>query len=421
MQNTKLAISQEFVDNINTEFYEKIKYPWTPYSFEKLEEDRFFEKMISQDLGYWGDLIIPETPIIWVAGCGTNQALITALKFPTATIVGSDLSNESLKICAKNARDLGIKNIELKQESINEVNYKKEFDIIICTGVVHHNANPEHSLNKLSEALKPSGIMELMVYNSFHRIYTSAFQNAIRLLTGESSKLNLEAEILIARKFTNTFKKNNHLSVLLSSAEAAPDAAFADALLQPVEYSFTVESLEKIASKCNLEILVSCIDQFSKADGNFEWNIDLDDPQLQEIYMSLPDTKRWQITNLLLGENSPLLWFYLQKKDSPRLRKSEKNICDEFLSTVFSHNNTHKEFFSLQENGSYKASSNKTNFPAPPLPSSYIYNLLKNLDPTRPIGETIALLDVKNDFMTINKIRINSATSSFPYLKSHER
>ena len=103
-ESLQFATSQSTVDSMNAEFYGNIKFPWPPMVFEKVCRKDFWTKMISQDLGYWNKSILPQHQRIWVAGCGTNQALFTALKFPDAKIIGSDLSQESLLLCEKNAK-----------------------------------------------------------------------------------------------------------------------------------------------------------------------------------------------------------------------------------------------------------------------------------------------------------------------------
>src|SRR6185295_11390114 len=133
------------------------------------------------------------------AGCGTNQAVLTALRFPKARVVGSDVSSKSLEICSETATQLGVKNLELKEESINQVPYREEFDYIISTGVIHHNASPQATLAKISAALKPDGVLELMVYNRFHWTVPAAFQKAIRLMGSNGSGVNFDSELVIAK------------------------------------------------------------------------------------------------------------------------------------------------------------------------------------------------------------------------------
>lgn len=420
-ENIQFATSQEEVDKINKEFYEKIKYPWAPLAFEKIMRPDFWSKMLSQDLGYFNQNVFPQNSTIWVAGCGTNQAIFTALKFPEAHIIGSDLSKESLSICQKNAEDLKVGNIELRCESINTIDYCNMFDYIICTGVIHHNSNPSLALQALAKALKKDGIIELMVYNKFHRLTTSAFQLAIRLLVNSGIVPRLDKEIPIARMIMKSFKNKNLMGGLLESLEGVPDAAFADALLQPVEHSYTIESLDKIASEANLEVLSFCMDQFSCSKNNFTWNIEFEDHNLQILYDSLTDTKRWQISNLLLGEESPMLWFYFQKKDSTRRRKTEKQMCVDFLNTKFKRVNLQKKLYILRDNDSYNEDPMIVRFPSQKIwVSEDVKKVYFNLNEKSCISETLEKCGMEPMFTTVNKLRSCLTTSAFPHLEAYQ-
>src|SRR5688572_30644396 len=154
--NLSLAGTRESIDQINSEFYNRFPFPWKPASVERTSDPDFARVMLNQNLGDWTHQLVPANPRIWVAGCGANQAAITALHFPRSTVRGSDLSPSSLQICASTVRDFGCTNLELRNESINDVSYDQEFDYVICTGVIHHNADPESTLRKLATALKPT-------------------------------------------------------------------------------------------------------------------------------------------------------------------------------------------------------------------------------------------------------------------------
>lgn len=416
-ENLQFANYPSEVDRINTEFYNKIKYPWAPNAFERVRTKKFWHKMMSHDLGYWYDTVLPKNCQIWVAGCGTNQAIFTAMRFPDAFVMGSDLSRESLEICKKNAETLNISNLELRNESINNVNYSSRFDYIISTGVIHHNSDPIISLQKLSKALKPLGVMELMVYNKFHRINTAAFQLAVRILTQCDITPNLEKELPIARMIVNSYQGTNKMKELFETIKNEPEAAFTDSLLQPVEHSYTVESLENIVSECGLELLVSRLDQFSHAANNIDWNLRFKEDKLQDLYDSLPDTRRWYITNLLQQENSPMLWFYLQKRNCPRLRKSEKQICEEFLNTKFKRTNLEKDVFILNENGTYDNKPITVNFPVKRFLSKEVEQFYDQLNEDENIKETFKKCAIKTSFSAVNFFRISLATSGNPFLE----
>lgn len=413
IENLHFTSQQSTVDNINAKFYGRIKFPWPPQTFDRLTDAGFWARMLAQDIGSY------DTPVpvrdIWVAGCGTNQALMTAMCFPGAQVVGSDLSRESLEVCGRNAEQLDVNNLELRRESINEVSYSERFDYVVCTGVIHHNADPKVALDKLVRAMRPSALLELMVYNSFHRTLTSAFQNAVRLLLNSPAEPDLDKELPVARKLVDTFRKGNLMSAALKSLTSVPDAAFADTLLQPVEHSYTIEELADLASQSGLEMLAFKIDRYSRSDGTVDWNLDFAQPELQKLYDTLDDVERWQVTNLLLGERSPLIWFYLQRLESPRPRKSEKQISEDFLRTKFRRIGCEKVIYSRGPDQRYGEKPLRVPFPGKPRNAEAL-RVYEMLDESAPLGETLSRLGVETTFQSLNPLRINLATSAFPFL-----
>ncbi|HEX5869369.1 MAG TPA: class I SAM-dependent methyltransferase, partial [Longimicrobium sp.] len=340
-QSLALATDLTEVDELNAEFYGEIRYPYPPMSFERLESARFWADALDQDVGRADRPVLPTTGArVWVAGCGTNQAVITAMMFPGAQVVGSDLSTASLEVAAESARQLGVGNLELRNESIHEAGYEAEFDYIVCTGVIHHTADPGRTLAHLAAALKPGGVMQLMVYNRYHRTLSTAFQKAMRALLGDSGYA-YDRELAMARRFVGhaAFPESmdgpSRMGAWLAGHRNAPDAQLADTLIQPVEHSFTVESLEQMARRADLEMLAPVPNPVDAAKGTLHWEMEMGDPELQAAYDALPDERRWQVTNLLQLENSPMLWFYLQRADSPAPRRSTRELCDAFLATRF--------------------------------------------------------------------------------------
>src|SRR5262245_7328453 len=141
-ENLGLATSTASVDAINANFYGRFQFPYPPVAFDKPINPGFETLMLNQSLGSWDHSRIPANSRIWIAGCGTNQPVFTGLRFPNAEILATDLSAQSLETASRNARSLGVSNVEFKQESINQASYAERFDYVICTGVIHHNADP---------------------------------------------------------------------------------------------------------------------------------------------------------------------------------------------------------------------------------------------------------------------------------------
>lgn len=177
--NLHSADSVAEVDSINKKFYGRFNFPWNPSMLAKYHDQELWVKTLNQELGYFDHTRVPEKPKIWVAGCGTNQAVITALKYPQSQVLGTDLSKQSLAAARSLAEQLNVTNVTLEERSLNEVEYDQEFDLVLCTGVIHHNFDPSSPLRSLYRALKKNGVLELFVYNYYHRITTTSFQKAI--------------------------------------------------------------------------------------------------------------------------------------------------------------------------------------------------------------------------------------------------
>jgi len=414
--NVSLVKSREEVDRVNKKFYGRYNYPWQPSVFT-LYPAGAAALFLNQDIGNWRHDHLPAKPRIWVAGCGTNQALFTALKFPEATVLGTDISTASLEVCSRNAEQLKVPNLQLEERSLNDTNYKEEFDYIICTGVVHHNADPATTLEHISQALKKDGVLELMVYNYYHRLQTTACQRAIRSFYDSSAAFDMDFELDLLRGLADGFNYDNEMRQFLSSFKNMPEAAVADCLLQPVEYSYTISSLEMLAGECELEYLQYCPNQFDVNSNSLNWNLELNDGRLQEQYNSLPDTKRWQITNLLLYRNSPMLWFYFQRKDASKPRKTEQEITDEFLETAFERISFSIERYVLNSEGNYQKSDKAMRSDANEPKDEMVRSILHALDGQRTMKEIFYLLDIDTSFSSANDIRIRLTTSAYPYAK----
>lgn len=413
------------VDKINAIFYGRFQYPWVSSSFDCVTDPDFETGMLNQTLGSWELSTIPRESRIWVAGCGTNQAIFTALRFPRATVVGSDLSAQSLETCAAHTAQLGISNLTLKQESINEVDYREEFDYVICTGVIHHNADVQACLNRLRHALKPTGILELMVYNHYHRIQAIACQEALKAFVKDNAEEDYESNLDARMQIVKTLINGNQMESVvmqqfLASFKDVPETALADTLLQPVENAFTISSLRDLTARCGLEFVTPCINQFDQTFRSFSWNMDFGNAKLQNYYDALPDLRRWQVSNHLKLDKSPMLWFYFQRNDAGREIKSERQLCREFLDRNFVRAQTQKQIYMDDGNGTYHLAVQEIPHPIVPHSEPFCQKILDSLavQSSEPMRNILERLGMKLTFQAINKLRLNLTTNAFPYLRS---
>ena len=106
-----------------------------------------------------GDYESPENPEILVAGCGTGQhALTTASRFSNARLLAVDLSLSSLTYARRMTEDHEFSNIEYAQADIMELGtLGRRFDLIECSGVLHHLGDPVAGWRVLVDLLQPGG------------------------------------------------------------------------------------------------------------------------------------------------------------------------------------------------------------------------------------------------------------------------
>ena len=119
---------------------------------------------------FWPDKPYTEARTILVAGCGTSQAAKHAARCPAARVVGIDFSATSVRHTEDLRRKYDLTNLEVHQLPIDRVgDLEMTFDEIVCTGVLHHLANPDAALRALRDVLDPDGAMHLMVYAPYGR------------------------------------------------------------------------------------------------------------------------------------------------------------------------------------------------------------------------------------------------------------
>lgn len=257
-----------------------------------------------------------------------------------------------------------------------------------------------------------------MVYNYYHRIQTTAFQKAIRILSGSRERPNVERELPLTRQFVDSFSTETNMGELLRQLQDSPEAELADALLQPVEHSYTVASLNELAAKCGLRLTTYCLNQFDRFLDRIEWELPLHQGPLRQSYDPLNDIDRWQITNLIMGEKSPMLWFYLQSIDSND-RAGEHQLTNTFLDTSFVPDRTFVRHYILGGSDQYHLSGNRNAFPAPVQPTDPTASaVFQACDGKSTIREILQRLGISLDFRQVNRLRLRLATTAYPYLRA---
>jgi len=125
---------------------------------------------------------IPEEPVdILFAGCGTGEQVVqmsTGLQYKN--ILAVDLSQNSLAYAKRKIEERGQKNMHFGQADILAVkNWDASFDLIVCTGVLHHMGNPSAGLAALLAVSKPHTLFSLALYSERGRAHVVAARELI--------------------------------------------------------------------------------------------------------------------------------------------------------------------------------------------------------------------------------------------------
>ncbi len=188
---------------------------------------------------------------ILLAGCGTGNQILHTQSYKNAQVTAIDLSLSSLSYAQKKINELGINNVELIQMDILEVNLlKKKFDIILCSGVLHHMDDPSKGLKTLLRILKNNGFLKLGLYSELARQVIVKARNYIsskELKTNEDNIRNFRQKIISGE--LSELKSFQSIGDFYSLSE------FRDLCFHAQEHRFTMNKLQKTLKSNELEFL----------------------------------------------------------------------------------------------------------------------------------------------------------------------
>jgi len=143
--------------------YEENPYPrWTTIATTSLPNDDMLFEAEAKTLPF----------NILIAGCGTGrQAISVAVRYPKARITAIDLSRASLAYGIRKARECGMADrIKFVHADILSMkDWPEDFDMIECSGVLHHMEDPFLGWKTLNDKLKPNGLIKIGLYSETAR------------------------------------------------------------------------------------------------------------------------------------------------------------------------------------------------------------------------------------------------------------
>ena len=108
-------------------------------------------------------------------GCGTGLVSNLFASKYKSNFTSIDFSN-SIDYARSFAKATNINNIKWVKQDFLEFQTNKQYDIIICCGVLHHIPEYEKALAKIKKLLKPGGKLLLAVYNKSGKILKRFFK-----------------------------------------------------------------------------------------------------------------------------------------------------------------------------------------------------------------------------------------------------
>jgi 2-polyprenyl-3-methyl-5-hydroxy-6-metoxy-1,4-benzoquinol methylase len=260
---------------------------------------------------------------ILCAGCGSSQAALIALNNPDCAVLGIDLSETSLAHSNRLRDQHSLANLELRQMSLLDVGeLNRSFDLIVCTGVLHHLPDPDAGLKALADVLDPSGSMAIMLYGKAGRAGVYLFQDILRRLgAGQNAEgLRTARELL-------KFVPSHHYLVSTTGKlpnDLADDAGIVDMLLHPQDRAYSVPEIMEFVEAAGLiffgwsDNALYCADRFLSG-------------EMLERVLALPAAEQWAVIDNLTVLNSRHDFFVRKPQSASYLTRFDTN---DYLSYV---------------------------------------------------------------------------------------
>lgn len=140
------------------------------------------KSLLEQHLPHVAKPGLPDGPVdILFAGAGTGKQVVQMGKSISAkNMLALDLSGRSLAYTHRKAMEYAMDNVHVGRADILKLGeLDVSFDLIVCTGVLHHMADPLKALRSLMALAKPSTAFFLALYSERARSHVLAARNMI--------------------------------------------------------------------------------------------------------------------------------------------------------------------------------------------------------------------------------------------------
>ncbi len=193
------------------------------------------------------------TASILVAGCGTGrQPLQIAMQFSPSNVLAIDLSRSSLAYARRMAEKIAVTNITFAQGDLLELQLPdRAFDMISCSGVLHHLANPLAGWRVLLRHLAPGGVMKIGLYATRARRSV----NAARSFVQQAQFSSVADDIRLARRAILDLPSTHEARAVVSFLDFYSISGCRDLFMHVQERSYTALELAADLDSLGLRFL----------------------------------------------------------------------------------------------------------------------------------------------------------------------
>ncbi|WLD57033.1 methyltransferase domain-containing protein [Salinispirillum sp. LH 10-3-1] len=195
---------------------------------------------------------------VLIAGSGTGRhAIHMARHFHDVDVTAVDLSRRSLAYGQAMAERYGVDNIEFYQADILALTKdllpeQELFDVIECSGVLHHMGNPMAGWEALTELLRPQGLMKVGLYSRRARTTITSLR---RVIADQGFGTTPDDIRRFRHALLQQKSEGPDLKTITTSVDFYSMSGVRDLLFHAQEHVFSPEDLSLLIRQLPLEFL----------------------------------------------------------------------------------------------------------------------------------------------------------------------
>ena len=188
---------------------------------------------------------------ILIAGCGTGIQVLEASRYSNCDITAIDLSNSSISYAKRKIDEYELKNVNFIEMDLLELtSLNKKFDLVECSGVLHHMNDPNKGLTNLINVLKPKGFLKLGLYSKYAREKILKARELIK-------EKNIQPTLDGIRRFRNNVLNGdiNKLNEITNWSDFYSTSMCRDLCFHSHEKCYSLIEIKNMLDEHNLEFL----------------------------------------------------------------------------------------------------------------------------------------------------------------------